>query len=109
MVIEINQRYFIFSLKYCQRKADLNTSEKSLVFLTIRHRKFHLYAQLSYTKIPYLRKNMHLRKDAALLHFHFKESSEFLELLFLRNERLPPSEYGLPLEYLNLKKNANLK
>ena len=34
---------FIFSLKYCQRKVDLNASEKSLVFDTIWHRKFHLY------------------------------------------------------------------
>ena len=63
---------FIFSLKYRQRKVDLNTSKKSLVFVTIRH----LYVQLSYTKISYLRKNTHLRKDAAFLHFCLKESSE---------------------------------
>ena len=67
---------FIFSLKYRQRKVDLNAGEKSLVFVTKRHRKFHLYAQLSYTKISYLRKNTHLRKDAAFLHFRLKESSE---------------------------------
>ena len=67
---------FIFSLKYRQRKVDLNTSKKSFVFATIRHRKFHLYVQLSYTKISYLRKNTHLRKDAAFLHFHLKEMSE---------------------------------
>ena len=67
---------FIFSLKYRQRKVDLNTSKKSFVFATIRHRKFHLYVQLSYTKISYLRKNTHLRKDAAFLHFCLKESSE---------------------------------
>ena len=62
---------FIFLLKYRQRKVDLNTSKKSLVFVTIRH----LYVQLSYTKISYLRKNTHLRKDAAFLHFRLKESS----------------------------------
>ena len=67
---------FIFSLKYHQRKVDLNTSQKSLVFVTIWLRKFHLYVKLSYTKISYLRENTHLRKDAAFLHFRLKESSE---------------------------------
>ena len=67
---------FIFSLKYRQRKVDLNANEKSLVFVKIRHRKFHLYVQLSYTQVSYLRKNTHLRKDAALSHFRLKESSE---------------------------------
>ena len=51
---------------------DLNASEKSLVFVTIRHRKFHLYVQLSYTKISKLRKNAHLWKDTAFLHFEGK-------------------------------------
>ena len=63
---------FIFLLKYRQRKVDLNANEKSLVFVTIRH----LYVQLSYTKISYLRKNTHLWKDAAFLHFSLKENSE---------------------------------
>ena len=67
---------FIFLLKYRQRKVDVNASEKMLLFVTIRPRKFYLYVQLSYTKISYLRKNTHLRKDAAILHFHFKESLE---------------------------------
>ena len=67
---------FIFSLKYRQRKFDLNTSKKSLVFFTIRPRKYHICVQLSYTKISYLRKNKHLQKDAAFLHFRLKESSE---------------------------------
>ena len=58
---------FIFSLKYCQLKVDLNIKKKSLVFVTIRH---------LHTKISYLRKNTHLRKDAALLHFRLKKSSE---------------------------------
>ena len=52
----------------------LTSSEKSLVFVTIRHRKFHLYLQLSYTKISYLCNNTHLRKDAAFLHLRLKES-----------------------------------
>ena len=55
----------IFSPKYRQRKGDLNAGEKSPVFVTKRQRKFHLYAQLSYTKTLYLSKNMHLPKDAA--------------------------------------------
>ena len=45
-------------------------------FVTKRHRKFHPYAQLPHTKISYLLKNKHLRKDAAFLHFRFIESSE---------------------------------
>ena len=59
-------------LKYRQRKVDLNTSKKWLVFVTIPH----LYVQLSYTKISFLGKNTHLRKDAAFLHFRLKETSE---------------------------------
>ena len=68
----------VFSLKYCQRKVDLNTSKKSLVFVTIRHTKYHIH--ISYTKISYLRKYTHfrkythLRKDAAFLHFRLKET-----------------------------------
>ena len=31
---------FTFSLKYRQRKVDLNTSKESLVFVTMRHRKY---------------------------------------------------------------------
>ena len=61
---------FIFSLKYRQRKVELNANEKSLVSAKIRHAKFHLYVQLSYTQIT------HLRKDAAFSHFRLKESSE---------------------------------
>ena len=67
---------FIFSLKYRQRKVELNANEKSLVSVKIRHAKFHLYVQLSYTQISYLRKNTHLRKDTAFSHFRLKESSE---------------------------------
>ena len=66
-----------------QRKVDLIASEKLLVFVTIRPRKFHLYVQLSYTKILYLPKYTHLPKDAAVLHFYLKESSE--NMIFLWN------------------------
>ena len=51
-------------------------SQKQPHYVTKRHRKSHFYAQLSYTKISYLRKITHLRKDAAFLHFRLKESSE---------------------------------
>ena len=46
---------FTFLLKYCQRKVDLYTSKKLLVFVTIRNfivtssyhiRKFHVYAKI---------------------------------------------------------------
>ena len=77
---------FIFSLKYRQRKVDLNAGEKSLLFVTKLHRKFHLYAQLSYTKISYLRKNTHLRKDAVFLHFRLKGISE--NMIFPWNENI---------------------
>ena len=74
---------FIFSLKYRQRQVDLNSRKKSLVFVTTRH----LYVQLSYTKNSYLRKNTHLRKDAAFLHFRLKESSENMIFPWNRNIR----------------------
>ena len=66
----------IFLLIYRQLKVDLDTSKKSLVFVTTRHRKFHIYVQLWYAKISYLCKNMHLRKNAVSLHFPLKKSSE---------------------------------
>ena len=59
---------FIFLLKYRQQKVDLNEGGKSVVFVTKRH----LYAQLSNTKISYLRKNTYLRKDSAFLHFRLE-------------------------------------
>ena len=67
---------FIFSFKYRQQKVDLNASEKSLIFVTIRHRKCHLYVQLSRTKTSYLRKNTQLQKDITFLHFRLRESLE---------------------------------
>ena len=78
---------FIFSLKYRQRNVDLNTSKKSLVFVTIQHSNFHLYVLESCTKISYLCKNTHLQKDAAFLHFRLKESSE--NMIFPWNVNIP--------------------
>ena len=45
------RKKIIFSLIHYQQKVDLNTSQKALAFVTIRHRKYHLYVQLYYTKI----------------------------------------------------------
>ena len=67
---------FIFLLKYSQQKFYLNADEKLFSFGTVWHRKFHLYVQLPYTKISYLRKHTHVRNDAAFLYFRLKESSE---------------------------------
>ena len=68
---------FIFWLKYRQQKVDLKTTQKLLVFVTIQHRKFHLYVQLSCMKIKYIyARKTHLRKDAAFSHFRLKVSSE---------------------------------
>ena len=70
--LQYDVQNFVFLLKYCKRRVGLNTSQKLLAFVTIRHRKFHLCVQLSTTKIPYLRKKMHLWKDAAF-YISFKE------------------------------------
>ena len=63
---------FIFSLKYRQRKVGLNTSEKSLVFVTIRHRKFHLYVQLPYTKIFIFTQEYAFAERCCFLTFSFE-------------------------------------
>ena len=42
---------FFFSLKYRQRKVDLNTGEKSLVFVTTRH----LYVVIVYKNLIFMR------------------------------------------------------
>ena len=49
--------------------------------------KFHIYVRLLYTKISYLRKNTHLRKDAAFLDFPLKESSKNMIFPWNRNIR----------------------
>ena len=59
---------FIFLLKYRQRKVDLNTSKKSLVFVTIRH----LYVQLSFMKISFLGKKYAFAERCCFLTFSFE-------------------------------------
>ena len=58
---------FILLLRYHQQKVDINSDEKSVVFVTMRHRKFHPYVQLW--------------KDAAFLHFRLNETLE--NMIFL--------------------------
>ena len=70
---------FIFSLKYRQRKVDLNTSKKSLVYVTIHN----FIVQLSYAKISYLRKNSHLRIDA--IHLSLSHHIQNIGYLVLPN------------------------
>ena len=41
----------------------------------MRHKEFRLYVQLSYAKISSLRKDTHLRKDAAFFTFLFEGKS----------------------------------
>ena len=48
---------------------------------------FHLYVQLSYSIISYLRKNTYLRKDTAFLYFLLRESSENLTFAWNGNTR----------------------
>ena len=76
VLVVIRRSRFHLSLKYRRGKVDLNAGEKSLVLVTKRHKKIDLYSQLSHTKISYLRKNAHLQKVTAFLHFRLKESSE---------------------------------
>ena len=64
LLLQYEVENFIFSLTYGQPKFYQNTSEKLLIFITIRHRKFHLFVQLFYTKILYLCENRHMRKYA---------------------------------------------
>ena len=94
----------IFSLKYRQRKVDLNVNEKSLVFVTLRH----LYVQLSYTKISYLYKNTHLQKNAAFLHFCLKESSENMIFLWNGNVRNPTKKMIFSVFFTNFRKTKIL-
>ena len=60
---------FIFSLKYRQQKVDLNTSKKSLVFVTIRH-KIYLRAAVVYENFIFTQK------------YAFAERCCFLTFLF---------------------------
>ena len=47
---------FIFLLKYCQRKVDLNISKKSLVFVTIRQKISSLRPAIVYENFIFTRK-----------------------------------------------------
>ena len=47
---------FIFSLKYRQRKVDLNTSKKSLVFVTIRQKTSSLRPAILYENFIFTQK-----------------------------------------------------
>ena len=47
---------FIFSLKYRQRKVDLNTSKKSLVFVTIRQKTSSLRPGIVYENFIFTQK-----------------------------------------------------
>ena len=81
----LNTTYQIPS--FCLNIIKEKTSEKSLISVKMRHIKFHFYAQLSYTKIYYLRKKeTHLVKDAAFLHFYLREISK--NMLFPWNENI---------------------
>ena len=82
--VDISHFYITWKASEQFRRRDLKPMA-FLVFVTIRNRKFHLYVQLLYKKISYLCKNTHLRKDAAFLHFRFKESSE--NMTFPWNEK----------------------
>ena len=70
----MQQKIWSFRLNIVKEKLS-ETLGKNRLF-SFQYDKFYLYVQLSYTKISYLRKNTHLRKDAAFLHFRLKESSE---------------------------------
>ena len=70
----MRQKIWSFRLNIVKEKLS-ETLGKNRLF-SFQYDKFYLYVQLSYTKISYLRKNTHLRKDAAFLHFRLKESSE---------------------------------
>ena len=62
----------ILSLKYRQRKFDLKASEKTPVFVTIRH------PATVYENFIFTLKIRNLQKHAALLRFRLKEISENL-------------------------------
>ena len=66
---------FIFSLKYCQRKVNLNTSKKSLVFVTLRQNISSLRQAIIYEKFIFTRKYA-LVERCYFLNFRLKESSE---------------------------------
>ena len=62
---------FIFLLKYCQRKVDLNISKKSLVFVTIRQKISSLRSAIVYENFMFTRKYA-FTKRCCFLTFSFE-------------------------------------
>ena len=96
--IVIRQRISSFRLNIINKKLT-QTPAKSRLFLLQYDRKFHLCVQFYYTKILYLRKNTHLRKDAAFLYFSLRESSE--NIMFPSNGNLPQKNLTKTIVYIN--------
>ena len=82
---------FIFSLKYRQQKVDLNTSKKSLVFVTIRH-KIYLRAAVVYENFIFTQK------------YAFAERCCFLTFSFEGKLR----KYDLSVKRKHTKTNENM-
>ena len=82
---------FIFSLKYRQQKVDLNTSKKSLVFVTIRH-KIYLRAAVVYENFIFTQK------------YAFAERCCFLTFSFEGKLR----KYDISVKRKNTKTNENM-
>ena len=82
---------FIFLLKYRQGKVDLNTSKKSLVFVTIRH-KIYLRAAVVYENFIFTQK------------YAFAERCCFLTFSFEGKLR----KYDISVKRKNTKTNENM-
>ena len=88
----LNTTYQIPS--FCLNIIKEKTSEKSLISVKMRHIKFHFYAQLSYTKIYYLRK----KKNT------FGERCCFLTFLFEGNFK----KYAISVKWKYMKTKENM-
>ena len=91
-LLQYDVENFIFLLKYCQWKVNLNISLKWLVFVSILHIQFHLHIQLPYMKISYLHKNTHAKRCC------------FLAFLFEAKFR----KYYISVKRKNAKANENM-
>ena len=88
----------IFLLKYRQRKVDLNTSKKSLVFVTIRQKILSLTSSYLIRKLHNYAK---IRIYGKMLHFRLKESSKNMIFLWNGNIRkLTKIWYFLPFSQI---------
>ena len=85
---------FIFLLKYRQRKVDLNTSKKSLVFVTIRH----------FMKILSLRLAIIYENFIFMQKYTFAERCCFLTFSFEGKLR----KYGISVKRKHTKTNKNM-